>query len=273
MSKIATEKYISDLTGSGTSSNRCPSKSLIVNNYPSVEIAGSYSNTQLVKEDDIHKPSPKGTLEMPFNSGSIQGSNLILPYTDHDTPYSFSVPTSIASIVDSSLVLVTSSTESIEIPGMIPLLNNIFKTGVFSISYYVNSTGGANTAVDILSTYPYRITSSSIVTNGIGTAIGRYGHEVRFSFGTTMVLNSSGYAVINIGNKNWVKITCIIDGTNLSVYEGDVLKDTRSITRFTGCSGSNFYLANLDPYSGNTIRLKKLKIFDRALSTDEIALL
>lgn len=260
----------------GSSGVLCASKESLLhywNNMIDTTPLSKYTDKQLVRFQDIQPNSTTATayVDIPLSSGTISGSNLIVPYTIYDTDYTFTVPTSIGTIEDSGLKLITSSMTSVSIPNLVYPLVDILEKGIFTLSYYVNSTGGENTAVDILSAYPSR-KLSGFSANGINTWIGDAGHDLKPSFGTTFVTSGS-YGIMKIGNQNWVKVTYVVNGTNLDIYKNNSLIASRTIARFTGYYGDNFYLANFSSYSGNTIKLKKVKIFDKALNASEVALL
>lgn len=60
MSKIATEKYISDLVGGALyNSTKCITKELVISSYPSVQIIGNYNSNQLIKEESLSIPSDR----------------------------------------------------------------------------------------------------------------------------------------------------------------------------------------------------------------------
>lgn len=259
----------------GISGTLCASKESLINYWgPLVDVNPlvSYDNKQLVKYQDIKVggTTPVSVdISMPMDSGTVSGSNLIIPYNINGTEYTFTILSSIGTIKGDYLEMVTSNAVSVEIPYLVNYLNEIFKSGVFTISYYVNTTDVANTAVDILTTYPYRITSE-FKDNGISTFIGDYVHDLKTSFGTLWI-SPNGYGVFKVGNKNWVKVTYVIDQTTVKIYEENTLRYTASISGFNGCYGDAFYLANFESYSDNTVRLKNIMIFKRALSESEIA--
>lgn len=53
MNKIATRQYVSNLGGGMVIDNKCATSQWINDNYPDVEIVGTYESSRLVKEEDL----------------------------------------------------------------------------------------------------------------------------------------------------------------------------------------------------------------------------